>query len=63
MKNVLQWLIIGYLSFMAPMGAVYILFPVTRNAVASIMCGFALCLAVILALKIMPAYDRAHTRR
>ena len=40
-KKILQWLIIGYLSFMAPMGTVYMLFPSTRNAVASIMCGFA----------------------
>jgi hypothetical protein len=59
-KTILQWLIIGYLSFMAPMGTVYILFPSTRNAVASIMCGFALLLAFILAFKVVPAYDQAH---
>jgi hypothetical protein len=59
-KRTLQWLIVGYLSFMAPMGTVYLLFPSTRNAVASIMCGFALLLAFILALKIVPAYHRAH---
>jgi len=59
-KSILQWLIVAYLSFMAPMGAVYLLFPSTRNAVASIMCGFALLLAIILAVKIVPAYDRAH---
>jgi hypothetical protein len=61
-KKILQWLIVGYLSFMAPMGTVYTLFPSTRNAVASIMCGFALLLAFILAFKIVPAYDRAHVR-
>ena len=58
-KKALQWLIVGYLSFMAPMGAVYLLFPETRNAVASIMCGFALVLAFILAFKVVPAYDRS----
>jgi hypothetical protein len=61
-KRILQWLIIGYLSFMAPMGAVYVLLAETRMAVASIMCGFALVLAFILALKIVPAYDRTHAR-
>jgi hypothetical protein len=59
-KKLLQWMIIGYLSFMAPMGTVYLLFPSTRTAVASIMCGFALLLAFILAFKIVPAYDRAQ---
>jgi hypothetical protein len=60
-KNLLQWWIVAYLSFMAPMGAAYMFFPETRNAVASIMCGFAVALALILTLKIVPAYDRAHT--
>jgi len=55
-KRALQWLIVGYLSFMGPMGVSYILFPATRNAAASIMCGFALTLAFILALKIVPVY-------
>ena len=59
-KNLLQWLIVAYLSFMAPMGMVYVFLPETRNAVASVMCGFALLLAFILALKVVPAYDRSH---
>jgi len=62
-KNVLQWLIVAYLSFMAPMGMVYVFIPESRNAVASVMCGFALMLALILALKVVPAYDRAHQGR
>jgi hypothetical protein len=59
-KRALQWLILGYVSFMAPMGFSYMFFPATRNAVASIMCGFALTLAFILALKIVPLYNSAH---
>jgi hypothetical protein len=62
-KSVLKWLIVGYLSFMAPMGTMYLLFPATRNAVASIMCGFAITLAFILALKIVPSYNRTHQGR
>jgi hypothetical protein len=60
-KTTLQWLIVGYLSFMAPMGLAYILFPVTRNAVASVMCGFALMLAFILTFKVLPAQERLST--
>ena len=59
-KRTLQWLIVGYLSFMSPMGLVYIFVPTTRNAAASIMCGFALVFAFILTLKIVPAYNRTH---
>jgi hypothetical protein len=62
-KNVLQWLIVGYLSFMAPMGLAYIALPVTRNAVASIMCGFAVVMAFILTFKVVPAYERVRVRR
>jgi hypothetical protein len=62
-KSVLQWMIIAYISFMGPMAATYLLFPVTRNAVASIMCGFAVAMAVILTFKIVPAYDRMHRHR
>jgi hypothetical protein len=59
-KTVLQWLIVGYMSFMAPMGVLYLIVPETRSAIASIMCGFAIILAFILTLKVVPAYDRAH---
>jgi hypothetical protein len=59
-KTALQWLIVGYMSFMAPMGTLYLIFPSTRSAIASIMCGFAILLAFILTLKVVPAYDRIH---
>jgi hypothetical protein len=45
---------------MGPMAAAYVFFPATRNAVASIMCGFALTLAFILVFKIVPLYNRTH---
>jgi len=57
-KNLLRWLILGYLSFMLPMGIVYSIAPSAAwNATPSIMCGFAVILAVILALKAMPNYS------
>ena len=61
-KRALQWLIVGYLSFMGPMGVAYVFFPPARNAVASIMCGFALTLAFVLALKVVPLYNRRVVR-
>jgi len=57
-RRTLQWLIVGYLSFMAPMGTVYVLIPQTRNAVASVMCGFAVTMAFILAFRVLPAHSR-----
>jgi hypothetical protein len=61
-KRLLQWLIVGYVSFMGPMGLLYVFLPITRNAIASIMCGFALAFAFILAIKIVPIYNRTHLR-
>lgn len=60
--RILRWMVIGYLSFMLPMGLVYAFYEPARVAVASIMCGFALSLAFILALRIVPEYSR-HTLR
>lgn len=54
----MQWLILGYISFMLPMGVVYVLEPTTRDAIPSIMCGFALLLAFILAGRVLPSYHR-----
>lgn len=50
------WMALGYFSFMVPMSVVYMVFPETRNAVPSIMCGFAIILAILLAFIIVPKY-------
>jgi hypothetical protein len=55
-KNALKWFIIGYLSFILPLTLVYIFIPITRVAVASIMCGFAVIFAAILTFKIASQY-------
>jgi hypothetical protein len=57
-RKVLQWFVIGYFSFMAPMGIVYAFYAPARSAVASIMCGFAVLLAIIVAFRIVPEYYR-----
>ena len=58
LQRTLKWLVIGYLSFMLPMGIVYAIYPPARLAVASVMCGFALILSFILAFEIAPKYYR-----
>ena len=62
LRRVLQWLIIAYLSFMLPMGLVYVTFSPARTAIASIMCGFAIILAFIFVLKILPLYQSLAAR-
>jgi hypothetical protein len=56
LRQILKWFILGYLSFMVPMGVVYAIYEPARIAVASIMCGFAVILAFIIAFQIVPKY-------
>ena len=47
-KSALKWLTVGYLSFMLPTTVVNIVNPNTIEGIPSIMCGFAVLLAIIL---------------
>lgn len=55
-RKALKWFIIGYLSFILPLTLAYIFLPITRVAVESIMCGFAVIFAFILTFKVAPIY-------
>ncbi len=55
-KRLLKWFLIGYASFLVPTAALFVLIEATRIAVGSIMCGFAVLLAIILVVKILPIY-------
>ncbi|MDD5731341.1 MAG: hypothetical protein PHU42_00370 [Patescibacteria group bacterium] len=61
-SEALEWIMIGYISFMLPMGLVYIISPSVRSAVPSVMCGFAIILALILALKVVPEYNKENKK-
>lgn len=61
-RKILFWFIIGYLSFLLPLTLVYVFIVASRVAVASIMCGFAIIFALILALKIVPLYNRVNQK-
>ncbi len=49
-----SWLLAAYASFVAPTLFLYAFFVTTRAGFSSIMCGFAIIFAFILALKILP---------
>lgn len=53
-KAALYGVAAGYLAFILPTTAVNLASPVTLSGIPSIMCGFAVVLALILALWVMP---------
>lgn len=59
-KQSLQGLVLGYLIFIVPTALANSVKPETRSGIPSIMCGFAVIFALILALYILP---RAGTRK
>lgn len=50
----IQWLLVGYLVFIVPVAVLVVFQPDSRDAIPSIMCGFAVTLAIILAAKLAP---------
>lgn len=48
------WMLIGYAIFMLPTMVVYIVAPFMREGFPSMLCGFALLLAFVLAFKVLP---------
>jgi hypothetical protein len=58
----LLWLTAGYLLFMAPTTTVNILYPETLAGIPSIMCGFAVLLAVVLVTRIAPHTSKLRER-
>lgn len=50
----LRWLLVGYLAFMVPAIALYILVPASQPGFPSILCGFAVFVALIGAFRVLP---------
>jgi hypothetical protein len=57
-RKALTWILIGYAAFMLPTFVVYFLASFGRVAIASILCGFAVLMAIILVLRILPLVHR-----
>lgn len=58
-SRALRALGIGYLAFILPTTTVNVIDPSTIEGIPSIMCGFAVILAIILAVEVLPGYHRA----
>lgn len=54
-RSALRWLVAGYAVFMLPATTVNIIEPTTIAGIPSIMCGFAILLALFLVSKVLPA--------
>ena len=54
----LIWMLAGYMAFILPTIIVYMLFETTRQGVPSIMCGFAIFLALVLTFKVIPGFNK-----
>lgn len=54
----LRSLAVGYIVFIVPTTAVNLVDPSTIQGIPSIMCGFAVLLAIILATNVVPVYEQ-----
>lgn len=61
-RTALYALAIGYLAFIVPTTAVNIIDPSTISGIPSIMCGFAVILALLLTIKVVPEYYRKDVK-
>lgn len=62
-KAALRWIVAGILSFLGPTATVNAVDLKTINGIPSIMCGFAIVFAIILALRVLPLTTSLKTRR
>jgi hypothetical protein len=67
-KQLTRWqairsLVIGYLVFLVPTAAANTVKPETRQGIPSIMCGFAVIFAVVLALYLLPRAGRLRSSK
>lgn len=61
--HVMKWMVAGYSSFIIPTTLANLINPSTMSAIPSIMCGFAIILAVILVWRVLPLSGEKLTKR
>ena len=59
-RAALKWTALGYVAFTLPTIIITYLLPLTRLGIPSIMCGFAVILAVIFGVRVAPLVDDAR---
>lgn len=62
LARALRWLAIGYMAFIVPTTFVNIIDPSTIAGIPSIMCGFAVILALILGFGVLPSGTKTITK-
>ncbi len=62
MRRAMAALIFSYISFLLPTATVNLLEPRTLDAIPSVMCGFAVILALMLVLVVLPSVFKRKTR-
>ncbi|MBI5135470.1 hypothetical protein HZA86_04545 [Candidatus Uhrbacteria bacterium] len=60
LRSATNWLAIGYLSFIIPTYLVIFMFPKMIPGFPSVLCGFAVILAIIMVKKVLPEYEKTH---
>lgn len=60
-RQLVKWFFAGYAAFMLPAFVVYVLLPAPDEAFPSVLCGFAVFLALIVAGKVLPLYHKKRT--
>lgn len=53
-KQATRWLLLGYILFIIPVAVLTIIQPDTKQAIPSVLCGFAVTLAIVLGTKVAP---------
>lgn len=61
--RMLGWMLAAYASFMLPTLALYAFILATRHGLGSILCGFALMMAVIMVARVLPIVHQAGGKR
>lgn len=54
LKQVMNWILVAYASFMVPTMFVYLYYAITFSAFSSILCGFAILFALVFSAKVLP---------
>lgn len=61
-QKALFWLVVGYAAFVIPTTAVNVVDHATIAGIPSIMCGFAVILAILLVTMVLPSYHKGNER-
>lgn len=62
-RHALLWLVIGYGALIIPTTTVNLIDPTTLAGIPSIMCGFAVILAILLVMVVVPSYHKGNERK